>query len=71
MDNYEVEILGLLKKLEVRIKWKTIRPDQKGKCEWIKVGEGDLEIGMLSYKSGLSCGRRGGMIFRDLVRVSQ
>ena len=47
MDNYEVEILGLLKKLEVRIKWKTIRPDQKGKCEWIKVGEGALEIGML------------------------
>ena len=73
MDGHEGEILGLLEKLELRIKGKIVRQGTKK----AKVCGSKLERELrklecsISYKTDLRCGRGGGIIFWDLVRVSQ
>ena len=73
VDGYEKEILGLLKKLELRIKGKTVRQGtKKAKVSGSKLERELQKLEFLvNYKTDLRCGRGGGIIFWDLVRVSQ
>ena len=73
MDGYEEEILGPLEKLELRIKGKIVRQGTKK----AKVSGSKLERRLrklersVSFKTNSRCGRGRGIIYRDLVRVSQ
>ena len=73
VDGYEEEILSLLEKLELRIKWKVVRQGTKK----AKVSGSKLERRLrklersVSFKTNLRCGRGRGIIYRYLVRVSQ
>ena len=75
VDGYEKEILGLLKKLELRIKGKTVRQGtKKAKVSGSKLERELQKLEFLvNYKTDLRCGRKrekrggGGGIFTGLV----